>query len=204
MRVIASAVDGEHPLQWEDDVIRIADLEVYTILVRVRALSVWTDAEQVGLADPVNIELITGATLFDEPVGGTRIDRARLEVDASGPGSGVLGGERVSMFVGGLYEGLSVEYRAERFDPVEIEAGIDLGPGRTLVELRFDVEGWFEDIDFEALEATGRTVRLDSEHNAAAAAAVDAAVRDGVRLHVGGCEGACEPSDDQDPEGGSQ
>ncbi|MEE8409424.1 MAG: hypothetical protein V3T05_07455 [Myxococcota bacterium] len=149
---------------------------VHTALIRVSTITVRSDDEEKTGGGPINVDLFDRTVVVEVDLVGSELVRLVVAVERP-QGDGVRRGEPWSVIVGGLMDEVPFEYRDDAMPPLEIGVSTELDDELTALVLRFELKDWFRAVDADELVEDGGRYLLDADHNAAAAAAVEAAIR---------------------------
>lgn len=138
------------------------DGQIYAFMVRVSDVQLRLDSGDHLAAGPMSVDALRGAVILEQ-----RNDSIPQELDVrfdTPPnGGGVLPGERIAVYVGGLVDGQPFEYRSDEIEHVQLPVTDEH------IATRFDVSSWttgwsatqFEDAAPHQLNDTVNTTMAD-------------------------------------------
>jgi hypothetical protein len=180
LTVYLGGMQSGKALEAQDGVVRAGgNVGLYSALMRVSSYS-------VTLAD--GTELSTGAASFDI-LDGTTVWEAHvasepksitLNFAAPAAQEGVLPGEDICVFLGGLIDGHPLEYR----DTTAPGFTLAVPPGEPsgVVAVQFDVDRWFDNIDTSDLSGSDNSYRIDENDNPTFASQVETRIYTSARV----------------------
>lgn len=188
VRVSIGALQNGGALDFDDGLVEAGDdTELYDVLMRFSRIVVRAEDGHTAEATSLNVNVLEGALALETRFE-TRPVSITLELDAPSADSGVIPGEAVSVFMGGLLDADPLEYRDSAMDAMTLDIPATV---TTNVAVRFDIAQWFDDIDDDDLtpmsgsgddDDDDESYRIDSTHNTAAAALIESRVRASVRI----------------------
>jgi len=165
-------------------------LRVIQVLVRFSSVDVATSLGNVGTPGSINTDLLQGGIVLEEEMpADEHIDAVTVQLQQPPTGGGVLAGETVTLFVGGLESASSpgeetpFEFRARTLAPIVMNANDDMLDSDFII--CFAAGGWFDEVDLEALEMGVGPVRIDETMNQDAALRIAANIAASVTLRQG-------------------
>jgi len=179
---MVATVGGEAP-QIIDGLVDMGNnIYIYTALLHIGSVDVHTDATVLRSNGSVNVDLLRRMVIFETQREDTWIDSVTVDVPQPPEGSGVVAGERIAVFIGGLIDEAPFEYRATALGGWSIEIAEELPLSETVLTVAFDLQSWFSDIDLSQLEEGVDGYRIDAENNSEEAAAIEENIKEAAAV----------------------
>ena len=166
--------DGDNLIRVSLGVIGNEDGHIFSLLMRCSRIIVkMSDGDDI-VGPAWNADVLRGALLLER-----RSDAVPREVELRfehpPDGSGVLPGEELAVFVGGLVDGEAFEYRAEEIESARVAVS------SSRIDLRFDVSAWLDDLTADSFEDAAPH-RVDEGSNDAVAELLENQIAHSLRV----------------------
>jgi hypothetical protein len=180
LSVYLGAMQNGKPIETQDGVVRAGGkVGLYQALMRVSGYSVDLADGSTVSAGAAGFDLLNGTTVWETHVA-SEPTSVTLLFDAPPEQEGVLPGEDICVFLGGLIDGHPVEYRDTTAPGFTLN--VPEGEPSGVVAVQFDLDKWFDNIDTQDLTGSDNPYLIDENHNPAFATEVETRIYTSARV----------------------